>query len=656
MKKILLLLSFLLCTMAAVQAQVVINEIMYNPPEAGTDSTEYLELYNNSATATDITGYKLKGVDYVFPAGTSIASKGYIVLCVKQAAFKALFGANIPVTQWTTGSLKNAGETVTLLNAAGAVVDSVAYGIVTPWSSEANGSGPSLELCDPTKDNNDGANWKAATIALGTIGHKGTPGAANTATCGTVVVPPSNAKIVITEIMYNPQGVDTLEYIELYNAGTTAQEMKGFYFSSGVNDTFPSFSIPAGKYAVVANNSYFKALFPNVQSRIWKSGSLLNTGESIELKDNTGAVVDLVSYGVAAPWAVEANGKGSSLILCDPATDNNVATNWKACGTKASFQLAGTDVFVSPGAANDCSVSPVITPVIVTYPLRSIGVMTAATTDGILDSLNKTCELQAVVNSLSFRPANNGLQFVIIDAAGNGIGIINNTKSFGYTLKEGDMVSVKGKIGQFNGYAQMTADTLYKVSGNKPTSIAKVVTKLDETTESRIVQLKNVKLVDATKWTTGVGTGGFTVDVTDGTNTFTVRVDKDIDLFNEPAPTGKFNITGVGYQFDNTAPFSEGYQLYPRYKADLVNIVATNDLELGAAISFYPNPVSETLTIQTQENLDKVLIFNTLGQKIAQINAPSNDNTIAVGQLPQGVYIISFLKGERTFSSKFVKE
>ena len=50
MKKSLLLLLFF-STLQLVNAQVVITEIMYNPPESGQDSLEYIELYNNNAGA-----------------------------------------------------------------------------------------------------------------------------------------------------------------------------------------------------------------------------------------------------------------------------------------------------------------------------------------------------------------------------------------------------------------------------------------------------------------------------------------------------------------------------------------------------------------------------------------------------------------------------
>ncbi len=48
-----------------------------------------------------------------------------------------------------------------------------------------------------------------------------------------------------------------------------------------------------------------------------------------------------------------------------------------------------------------------------------------------------------------------------------------------------------------------------------------------------------------------------------------VRIDKDVDVANLSAPTGEFDIVGVVSQFVSDAPFSGGYQLQPRSKADI---------------------------------------------------------------------------------------
>jgi len=45
MNRLLPLLGFIVLAFQ-INAQVVINEIMYNPPESGNDSLEYVEIYN----------------------------------------------------------------------------------------------------------------------------------------------------------------------------------------------------------------------------------------------------------------------------------------------------------------------------------------------------------------------------------------------------------------------------------------------------------------------------------------------------------------------------------------------------------------------------------------------------------------------------------
>ena len=49
-------------------AQVVINEISYNPPETNTDSLEFLEIFNAGNAMVNIGGwYFLEGIEDTFP-------------------------------------------------------------------------------------------------------------------------------------------------------------------------------------------------------------------------------------------------------------------------------------------------------------------------------------------------------------------------------------------------------------------------------------------------------------------------------------------------------------------------------------------------------------------------------------------------------------
>lgn len=186
MKQIYLLL-FTLITIN-VNAQIVITEIMYNPPESGTDTTEYIELYNNSSSTVDLTGYSFsQGVTHTFTSGT-INPNEYFIITVNETALNNRYGAGTADAQWTSGGLSNGGEDIILLDASSNIVDIVDYDDGGSWPTTPDGSGPSLRLCDPNSDNNLASNWTASDESTGIIVNsreiKGTPGQA--ANCGTL--------------------------------------------------------------------------------------------------------------------------------------------------------------------------------------------------------------------------------------------------------------------------------------------------------------------------------------------------------------------------------------------------------------------------------------------------------------------------------------
>jgi len=55
-----------------------------------------------------------------------------------------------------------------------------------------------------------------------------------------------------------------------------------------------------------------------------------------------------------------------------------------------------------------------------------------------------------------------------------------------------------------------------------------------------------------------------------GTDTVIMRIDKDTDIDGSPEPTGDFDVTGVCAQYDPTSPYDSGYQIMPRWRADIV--------------------------------------------------------------------------------------
>jgi PKD repeat protein len=141
-------------------ANLVITEIMFNPPESGSDSLEFIEIYNLGNSMNLEGFYFSAGVVFEFPSVT-LANGEYTLVAVNSAAIQNTFGK--PSLQWTSGGLSNSGEVITLKDKYGVTIDEVTYANAAPWYPAANGEGPSLTLCDPSSNNALPVNWKASS-------------------------------------------------------------------------------------------------------------------------------------------------------------------------------------------------------------------------------------------------------------------------------------------------------------------------------------------------------------------------------------------------------------------------------------------------------------------------------------------------------------
>jgi len=159
MKRLLLsitFLSFLFIGTKNVDAQPipgggiapVITEIMYNPPEGGNDTLEFVEILNPSLTSPiNMSGYYIEDAfDFTFPDGFMLASGEYVIIAGDSVTFEATFG--VEAFEWggATTQLNNSGEPITLKNGSGAVLDSVDYGTSSSWPQEADGQGDTVPL------------------------------------------------------------------------------------------------------------------------------------------------------------------------------------------------------------------------------------------------------------------------------------------------------------------------------------------------------------------------------------------------------------------------------------------------------------------------------------------------------------------------------
>jgi len=150
-------------------AQIVITEIMYNPPESGIDSLEFIEFYNNGPQTVNMKGFNLRygTTNYTFPNDLYLASGGFLLVAPKANNASHFYGK--PFYQGPTGGISNSGTTIKLYDAHGNFVDSVKFTSTSPWPTQANGQGYSLSLCNPNVDNNNPANWGLGTRPFGII-------------------------------------------------------------------------------------------------------------------------------------------------------------------------------------------------------------------------------------------------------------------------------------------------------------------------------------------------------------------------------------------------------------------------------------------------------------------------------------------------------
>jgi hypothetical protein len=175
---------------------------------------------------------------------------------------------------------------------------------------------------------------------------------------------------------------------------------------------------------------------------------------------------------------------------------------------------------------------------------------------------------------------------------------------------------------------------------------------LNEGTESKLVKITNLIIENPGDWT---NTGsGFNVAVTDGNNTYTMRIDADVDIFGTNAPTVPFTLTGLGGQFDSSSPYTTGYQLFPRYLSDIDLSNATSVVRPAIAVSISPNPGSTEATISAELTPDTIEIYSLTGNLMEVIKNPEANQSIRLRLYPDGIYQVKLRFGNQVVSKQLV--
>jgi DNA/RNA endonuclease YhcR with UshA esterase domain len=197
----------------------------------------------------------------------------------------------------------------------------------------------------------------------------------------------------------------------------------------------------------------------------------------------------------------------------------------------------------------------------------NIAQVTNVNSQGQPDSNNVYCRLYGVVQQgINFNNNPNAKYFFIHDGTG-GIGVFRQGNPT-YNIREGDRLKVVGRIGLLNGVTRIQIDSFQIVDSFQKTRTPAEVSKLTENTEAEIITLRKLKLVNTTLWPVIPGNTR-SVTATNGKDTFTITIVSGCNLQGTPAPSGLFDISGIGAQNDNTLPYTSGYNIYPRSLKDL---------------------------------------------------------------------------------------
>jgi len=72
------------------------------------------------------------------------------------------------------------------------------------------------------------------------------------------------------------------------------------------------------------------------------------------------------------------------------------------------------------------------------------------------------------------------------------------------------------------------------------------------------------------------------------------------------------------------------------------------------SVRMYPNPAKEILNIASENTIESIEIYNTLGQRVHEQH--SGNDVVNISNLAKGVYILTATSGNQTIRKQFIKE
>jgi hypothetical protein len=181
--------TFVVSTVPVSAANLVVSEIMFNPPAPSAaeiaagfndgNMFEYLEVMNIGSSAIDLSGVSLTlGITFTWPTSNPalrVLAPGERALIVGNLeAFNMRYSPApaVKIAGVFNGNLSNGGEQI-ILNGPGGVIKDFTYDDGEGWPTDADGQGYSLVLNNPASNPNHSLpqNWRASVEIGGTPGN-----------------------------------------------------------------------------------------------------------------------------------------------------------------------------------------------------------------------------------------------------------------------------------------------------------------------------------------------------------------------------------------------------------------------------------------------------------------------------------------------------
>ena len=309
---------------AAVMPDIVVTEINYN---SHTDypSDDWLELYNNSGIALDISYWILRDRydvnTFVLPAGSIMNPGERLVIAKDPVAFSAVHPGVDAVVGGFAFELDNSGDDIRLFSIDEELILSMTYADSSSWPEGADGNGRTLELSGLAAILNDPASWFDGCLG-------GSPGEAYA---------PCTTALLFGEINYHSaDATNAGDWVELWNTGMASIDISGWRFVNAEDTllfTFPTGTSlnPDERLVICSDADLFAARHPDVANVIGEFAFTLdNSGDALRLFDDQSVLQFSMQYEDGSPWPVEADGGGKTLELVNPYNPINNASNWIA--------------------------------------------------------------------------------------------------------------------------------------------------------------------------------------------------------------------------------------------------------------------------------------------------------------------------------------